>query len=101
MRPAGVKGAVMEFLPEFLLRILRATPQPDEGQEKMMIIIRRRYAYLEAELRRTFEGQEDVKVIVDRRTPERPTTQRRAEAERHRDERRRPKERIVEVVISA
>lgn len=100
MRPAGVKGAVMEFLPEFLLKILRATPPPAEGKEKMMIIIRRPYAHLEAELRSTFEGQEDVEVIVDRRSPERPTTQPRAEAERSREERRRPKEEILEVIIS-
>lgn len=90
----------MDFLPDFLVRILRATPRPDEGPGKMFIIIRRPYAYLEAELRRTFAGQEDVEIIVDRRAPERPTTQPRAEAERPRDDRRMPKEQILEVVIS-
>lgn len=90
----------MQFPSDFLVRILRATLRPDEGREKMVIVIRQPYAYLEAELRRTFEGQEDVEVIVDRRSPERPTTQPRAEAERPRDDRRRPKEQILEVIIS-
>ena len=91
----------MEFLPTFLVTILRATPPPDEGRGKMVIVIRRPYAYLEAELRAAFEGQEDVQVIVDRRTRERRTMQQPVEVERRRRvEARTPKEEILGVVIS-
>ncbi len=90
----------MNSLPEFLLKILRATPGVDEARGRMVIIIRQPYAYLEAELRAAFEGQEDVQVIVDRRTRDRRTMQQPVEQERRRAKVRRPKEGILEVVIS-
>ncbi len=90
----------MSSLPDFLFKILRETPRHEEGRGKMVIIIRRQYAYLEAELRAAFEGQEDVQVIVDRRTRERRTMQQPVEQERRRAKVRRPKEGILEVVIS-
>ncbi len=80
----------MSSLPDFLFKILGETPRPEEGRGKMVIIIRRQYAYLEAELRAAFEGQEDVQVVVDRRTIEQPVAA----------NRRRPKEEILGVVIS-
>ncbi len=101
IRPASIKERAMEFLPTFLVTMLRATPPPDEGWGKMVIVIRRPYAYLEAELRAAFEGQEDVQVIVDRRTRERRTMQQPVEQERRRAKVRRPKEEILGVVISA
>ncbi len=90
----------MSSLPDFLLKILRATPGVDEARGRMVIIIRQPYAYLEAELRAAFEGQEDVQVIVDRRTRDRRTMQQPVEQERRRAKVRRPKEGILEVVIS-
>jgi len=57
----------MRLPPGFLLRIARATNAPEGGAGMMSIIIRRPYGYVEEELRRAFEGQEDVKVIVDSR----------------------------------
>ncbi len=89
----------MSSLPDFLLKILRATPGVDEARGRMVIIIRQPYAYLESELRAVFEGQEDVQVIVDRRTRERRTMQQPVEQERRRAKVRRPKEGILEVVI--
>ncbi len=91
----------MSSLPDFLLKILRATPGVDEARGRMVIIIRRQYAYLEAELSAAFEGQEDVEVIVDRRTRERRMMQQPVEVERRQGKERRPKEKILEVVISA
>ncbi len=91
----------MTSLPDFLFKIVRETLRPDEGRGKMLIIIRQPYAYLEAELRAAFEGQEDVQVIVDRRTRDRRTMQQPVEQERRRAKVRRPKEEILGVVISA
>ncbi len=92
----------MSSLPDFLFKILRETPRPEEGRGKMFIIIRQLYAYLEPELRASFEGQEDVQVIVDRRTRERRTMQQPVEVERRRRVKvRTPKEDILEVVILA
>ncbi len=91
----------MEFLPTFLVTMLRATPPPDEGRGKMVIVIRRPYAYLEAELCRSFERQEEVQVLVDRRYRERRRSQQPVAVERRRADRRRPTEAILGVVISA
>ena len=66
----------------------------------MSIVIRQPYAHLEKELRRAFKGQEDVKVIVDKRNGERRTSRQPLELERRRADRRTPKEELVEVVIS-
>ena len=52
-------------------------------------------------LRSTFEGQEDVKVIVDRRYGERRTRTQPVELERRHAGRRRPKEELVGVLLSA
>jgi hypothetical protein len=91
----------MSSLPDFLLKILRDTPGVDEARGRMVIIIRQPYAYLESELRAVFEGQEDVQVIVDRRTRERRMMQQPVEVERRRAKVRRPKEGILEVAILA
>jgi len=56
------------------MRIAKATSPPEPGAGMMSIIIRQHYAYLEKELCSTFEGQEDVKVIVDRRYGQRSLT---------------------------
>lgn len=78
----------MSSLPRFLLRIARATNPPERGTGMMSIIIRRPYAHLEQELCRAFEGQEDVKVIVDRRYDERRTSQQPVAMERRQADRR-------------
>ncbi len=90
----------MRLSPEFLLRIAKAPKSVGEGAGTMSIIIRRPYANLERELRSTFEGQEDVNVIVDRRYAERRTSRQPIEIDRRRSDRRGSKEELVEVVIS-
>ena len=72
-----------------------------ETAQAMKILIRRPYAYLEKELRTAFDGQEDVKVIVDRRYRERRESSQPVALERRRADRRRPKEELVEVLLSA
>ena len=95
------KGVKMSEFPEFLMKITKATDSPEEGPGMMSIIVQRPYAYLEKELCGTFEGQEDVKVLVDRRRSERRTRTQTVELERRHADRRRPKEELVEVSLSA
>ena len=90
----------MSSMPGFLLRIAKATNPPEGGAGMMSIIIHRPYAHLEKELRRAFKGQEDVKVIVDKRNGERRTSRQPLELDRRRADRRRSKQQLVEVVIS-
>jgi hypothetical protein len=84
----------------FLLRIGKVTILPEKGTGTMSVIVQRPHAYLQQELRRTFAGQEDVKVIVDRRYGERRTRRQSIAVERRCADRRRSKEQLVEVVIS-
>lgn len=88
------------LLPQFLLRILKGVSPSEEGTGIMSIVIRQPYAHLEKELTQTFEGQEDVKVIVDRRYSERRKTQQPVEVEQRHADRRQLNEEIVDVVLS-
>lgn len=90
----------MPFLPVFLVRILKGASGPDEGQGVTYITIRRPYAHLEEELRRVFGKQKDMKVVVDRRYAERRTRARPVPLERRQCDRRRPREELVEAVMS-
>jgi hypothetical protein len=93
------KGVKMSEFPEFLMKITKATNSPEEGLGMMSVIVQRPYAYLEKELCGTFEGQEDVKVVVDRRHSERRTRTQPAKLERRRADRRRRKEELAEVLL--
>jgi len=91
----------MSIFPGFIMTIAKATALPAQDHSGMSIIIQRPYAFLEKELQSAFKGQKDVKVIVngrygERREKIRPTTQ-----ERRRTDRRRPKEELVEILLSA
>ncbi len=66
----------------------------------MTIVVMRPYARLEKELRSTFKGQEDVKVILDKRSGERRERLQAVSKDRRMADRRRPKEELVEVAIS-
>ena len=91
----------MRFPLDFLLKIAKADTAFEHGSEKMFIIVLRPCTNLEDELRQTFAGQEDVQVILDRRYGERRTSQQAVEVERRRSDQRRPKEGIIDVVLSA
>ncbi len=92
----------MEFLPGIVVSVVRArgNPGPEPGRGTMYLIIRPAHAYLEETLRQAFEGQENVKIIVDRRSGERRTTNRAVASERRRADRRKSKEPLVEVVVT-
>lgn len=89
----------LDFLPIFLLRIQEPGQGPGGDRRTVYIIIRRRFAYLEELLRRAFEGEGDVRVVVDRRLGERRTSAQRVAPERRRGERGRPQQEVGEVII--
>ena len=66
----------------------------------MVIVVRRLYAYLQQELNRAFEGQENVRIVLDRRYDERRSLREPVTQERRQADRRRAKDEIVEVQIS-
>ena len=70
------------------------------GRDRLQPILRP-HADLQEELHKTFKGEKDVKVIVDRRYGERRTSRKPVVKERRRSDQRRTKEQLVEVVISA
>ena len=91
----------MEFLPVFLLRIFTGAFRREEssGRGLLYIIIRQPFAHLEERFRRVFEGQEDVKVIVDRRYRERRRGAHPVAPERRQADRRGAKDEVGEVVV--
>ena len=89
----------MELPLGFLMRITKATTVTQRGVEKMFIVIRRPYAYLEEELSTEFRGQEDVRVMVDRRIAERRKRRQQVSLERRQADRRGTKEELVHIVL--
>jgi hypothetical protein len=94
------REVVMSFLPKFLLKIVKAVPTSEEKAGTMSIIIQRPYFHLEKELHSIFEGEKDVKIIVDSRFDERRASQQIVEVERRHSNQRQPNEELVEVIIS-
>lgn len=90
----------MSFPPKFTMRIAKKAHLSEEEAGIMTIVVHPAYAHLERELRRAFKGQEDVKVILDRRHGERRKKPQAVAAERRKADQRCPKEEIVEVVVS-
>jgi hypothetical protein len=86
------------MLPTFLVQILR-TSAPSETGRRMHIVVRHPYAYLEDELRQGFAGEADVDVTVDRRRGERRTRVEAISNEQRRADRRKPVERILDVIL--
>lgn len=90
----------MSSPPKFTMRIAKKAHLSEEEAGIMTIVVHRAYAHLERELRRAFKGQEDVKVILDRRHGERRKSMKAIAADRRKADRRHRKEDIVEVVVS-
>ena len=86
--------------PNLQIKIAKKTRVPEEAGRVMFIIIGRPYPNLEKELHSAFKGQEDVNVILDRRYGERRKKSQPIAKERRKASRRRPKEKLIEVVIS-
>ncbi|MBC2717807.1 MAG: hypothetical protein HF978_21090 [Desulfobacteraceae bacterium] len=55
----------------FLLRILKSRMLSKESTEEMNILVRRPHSHLADDLRKVYEDQEQVNIIVDRRYGER------------------------------
>ena len=90
----------MIFPPVFLMRIAKKAYLPEEGAGIMTIVVMRPHARLEKELLSVFKGQKDVRVISDSRYEERRRKRQAVATDRRKADRRRPKEELVEVVIS-
>ena len=90
----------MRFPAGLLLRIAKASQLPDEKNRRMYIIIRQHYAPLAEEIRKTFKGQKDVQVILDRRHKTRRTRKKPIAEDRRKADRRMTKVELVEVIIS-
>ena len=88
-------------MPKLSMRIAKKSLSSGESEIKSTIVIQQPYAHLEKELRTVFKGQEDVKVILDRRYGERRERPKAVTVDRRKSERRNPKEELAELVISA
>ncbi len=82
------------------MRIAKKAHLSEEEVGIMTIVVHPAYTHLERELRRAFKGQEDVKIILDRRQGERRKNTKAVGADRRKADRRHLKEEIVEVVVS-
>ena len=82
------------------MRIAKKDSLPEESAGMMTIVVMRAYARLEKELRSAFKGEDDVKVILDKRYGERRKRLQAVTKEHRKDDRRHPKEELVEVAIS-
>lgn len=73
-----------------VLKVVRRLAEPQRKFGEMLIVLEKHCGFLAKDLTEAFEGQEGVQVIVDRRENgfKKPP-----------DERRKPKEELLEVVI--
>ena len=90
----------MSLPPKFHIKINKAVLLPEEEAGIMTIVIMQPYVYLEKGLRSAFKGEKDVKIILDRRCEERRERRQAVALDRRKVGRRRPKEELVEVVVS-
>ena len=82
------------------MKIFSPASKIEQSSCAMSIIIRQPYTHLLKEMSRTFGGNEDVMVIVDRRYGQRRMERQAVKLERRRIDRRMPKEELVEVTLS-
>ena len=80
--------------------IFQSASVSEEKTGDTCIIVKRRYANLKEELQRVLKGQDDVKILIDKRCGERRRSMGPVQSERRQADRRKPKEELVEVVIS-
>jgi hypothetical protein len=88
-----------ELASTFVVRVFTMTEGLKHNPGRMLLIVRRPYAHLEDQLRRAFEGRDDVVVIHDRRRGARRRSAGAAREERRQAERRSSQEDVLEVVI--
>jgi hypothetical protein len=89
----------VKLTPSLLLRILGASRESDPTSGTIYVVVRRRYTFLAAGLRKAFEGQEDVRIIVDRRQGDRRKRSWSVATERRRSDRRTNQEELFDIVI--
>ena len=95
------KDGPMDFANEFEFHtgVYKTLLKAEGGQTD--IVVRRPFEHLAREIQRIFKSQPDVNVIIDRRYSERRgQSEQQVEKERRSAERRQPKEKLVDVVIT-
>jgi hypothetical protein len=90
---------VIKVMPESLLRIVKATQKFERGAGLCLSSSGGHMPTLKRMVQR-FQGEKEIKFIVERRYDERRKRRQAVAIERRKDDRRRPKEELVEVVIS-
>jgi hypothetical protein len=90
---------VKAFMPKLTMKIVKKAHLSEGGAGIMTVVIMRPYTHLEKELNNAFKGQENVKVILDRRYGERRKRSQAVAKERRMAGRRRLNEELVEVVF--
>jgi hypothetical protein len=95
----------MELPSGFVLKAVRANKesQMETGKGKMLLIVGKRYAHLQKALRETFDGQEDVEIWVDRRKGQKGRRKGGVPVpvDRKQTDRRKRKEEVLEIILSA
>ena len=84
----------------FLLRIDNALSSVEKTPGMMSVVIQQPFAHLEKELREIFDGQGDVRVIMDKRNGDRRIKKQAVGLDRRSANRRSPKKELIEVVMS-
>jgi hypothetical protein len=84
-----------------MLKILKSTASAANAAGEMLIVVRRPFASLLDELLKTFHGQKDVQIILERRTGERRTKRDPFPSDRRKGDRRESKPELLEVIFKA
>ena len=82
------------------MKIFKPAMNAENKAGEICIIVRRPYMHLKEDFEKTFEGQKDVKVVVDMRNEERRRSSNPVPRDRRQGERRKPMQELVEAVIS-
>ena len=90
-----------ELSPTFSARVVSATEGFKHNPGRMLLILRRPFAHIEDQLRRAFEGRDDVVIIRDRRRGARRRITGPFPGERRHTERRSRTEDVLEIMIEA
>ena len=88
-----------EPVPTLVARVFSATEALQHNPGRMILIVHRPYAHIEAHLRSAFEGRDDITIIGDRRHRVRRMIAGGVRDERRRADRRVRKQEVLEVVI--
>ena len=91
----------MKLSRDFIAKILRSVSAANAGRTEVHLIVKRPYEHLIAELHDVFGAQSDVGVKIDGRRKDRRIETRPIPSERRKQDRRKEKETLLELIIVA